>query len=52
LTPAGIEEKRRVTSQFLRHRLEEFESLKAEIAQLDQSERLGELHIATATGKS
>ncbi len=34
LTPAGIEEKARVTLAFLRRKMEEFESLKAEIESL------------------
>ena len=31
LTPSGIEEKARVTVAFLRHKMQEFETLKAEI---------------------
>lgn len=34
LTPAGIEEKARVTVAFLRRKMQEFESLKAEIESL------------------
>ena len=34
LTPAGIEEKARVTAAFLRRKMQEFEALKAEIAGL------------------
>lgn len=34
LTPAGIEEKARVTVSFLRHKEQEFETIKQEIARL------------------
>jgi len=36
LTPSGIEEKARVTYRFLRYKMEEYEALKAEIAQLER----------------
>ncbi len=34
LTPIGVEEKARVTMQFLKYRLEQYESLEREIAEL------------------
>ena len=34
LTPQGIEEKARITLRFLRHRLHEFDALKAEIERM------------------
>ena len=36
LTPHGIEEKARVTLYFLRHKMQEFESLRAEIKELQR----------------
>ncbi len=36
LTPRGIEEKTRVTVRFLRRKLEEYEALKRELAELQQ----------------
>jgi EPS-associated MarR family transcriptional regulator len=36
LTPRGIEEKTRVTVRFLRRKLEEYEALKHELAELQQ----------------
>ena len=34
LTPKGVEEKARITMRFLRHKLQEFDALKAEIERL------------------
>jgi len=43
LTPAGIEEKARVTVAFLRRKMQEFESLKAEIESLKtMADEIGE----------
>ncbi len=43
LTPAGIEEKARVTVSFLRRKMQEFEALKAEIESLQtMADEIGE----------
>ena len=39
LTPAGIAEKTALTSRFLKHKIEEYERLKAEIEMLQQEEK-------------
>lgn len=36
LTPTGIEEKARVTLRFLKHKMNEYETLKREISQMQQ----------------
>ena len=36
LTPKGVEEKRRLTISFLQHKMEEYDRLESEIAQLQQ----------------
>lgn len=40
LTPKGVEEKGRVTARFLRRKMDEYESIKQEIAVLQKEARL------------
>lgn len=48
LTPKGIEEKSRVTSRFLKRKLEEYEELSAEIEEIKRQLDLGDSQEFTA----
>ncbi|NOX92195.1 MAG: MarR family EPS-associated transcriptional regulator [Gammaproteobacteria bacterium] len=51
LTRKGVEEKARLTTRFLKHKMAEYESLKTEIEQLKaESDRLKNLHPETQSG--
>ena len=50
LTPIGLEEKTRVTLQFLKHKLAEYQALKTEIEQLRHEARL--ISADSPTGES
>ncbi len=55
LTPQGIEEKARVTVRFLQHKMNEYETLKREISQMqqevDSQARDGEPKVARDVGE-
>ena len=52
LTPTGIEEKAKVTFRFLRLKLDEYESLKKEVAELEREARSLRPAAPTASGRS
>ena len=45
LTPSGIEEKASITVRFLKHKMQEFETLQLEIAELTRDANTPQIHI-------